>query len=59
MTITETSFQAFAAYLRSEERSAGTIEKYLRDIRAFARWLDRRTLTRENAAAWQIGRAHV
>ena len=53
MTITETSCQAFAAYLRSEERSAGTIEKYLRDIRAFARWLDRRALTRENAAAWR------
>ena len=53
MTITETNCQAFAAYLRSEERSAGTIEKYLRDVRAFARWLDRRTLTRENAAAWR------
>ena len=53
MTITEHDCQAFAAYLRSEERSAGTIEKYLRDVRAFARWLDRRALTRENAAAWR------
>ncbi len=53
MTITEYDCQAFAAYLRSEERSAGTIEKYLRDVRAFARWLDRRALTRENAAAWR------
>ena len=53
MTITEHNCQAFADYLRSEERSAGTIEKYLRDVRSFARWLDRRTLTRENAAAWR------
>ena len=53
MTITKHNCQAFADYLRSEERSAGTIEKYLRDVRSFARWLDRRTLTRENAAAWR------
>ncbi|MDE7218156.1 MAG: tyrosine-type recombinase/integrase [Oscillospiraceae bacterium] len=53
MTITECDRRSFAAYLRSEERSAGTIEKYLRDVRAFALWLEHNALTRENAAAWR------
>lgn len=43
----------FAAWLKGQERAAGTIEKYLRDIRAFFRWLDGRTLCDEAAAAWK------
>ena len=31
--------RAFAAQLREDERSAGTIEKYLRDVRKFLSWL--------------------
>ena len=42
---------AFAASLRREGRSAGTVEKYLRDVEAFARWLDGRELT--DAAGWR------
>ena len=34
----------FAAYLRTEERSAGTIEKYMRDVRKFFCWLADKTL---------------
>ena len=44
---------AYARRLRLEERSAGTIEKYLRDTEAFAAWLDGRAVTRELAAEWK------
>ena len=39
MEITEQSLREFRAYLESEERSAGTVEKYLRDVSALVRWL--------------------
>ena len=44
---------AFSDWLRSEEKSAGTIEKYVRDVGAFAAWLDGRELTKETAAEWK------
>ena len=31
---------AFERYLNCEERSRGTVEKYLRDVRQFTAWLD-------------------
>ena len=37
----------YAAHLRREERSPGTVENYLRHARAFAAWLDGRPVTRE------------
>ncbi len=43
----------FRALLQSEERSGGTIEKYLRDVRAFARWLNGREAEKETAAGWK------
>ena len=43
----------FAQWLRQEERSAGTIEKYVRDVSGFAGWLDGRALTKELAADWK------
>ena len=39
--------QAYADHLRLEEKSAATVEKYLRDVRAFARWLEGREITKE------------
>ena len=44
---------AFERYLRTEERSSGTNEKYLRDVRAFAVWLNGRIVTKETAAGWK------
>ncbi len=51
--ITAETTTRFAQYLKSEERSPGTVEKYVRDVRAFERWLDGKTVTRELAAAWK------
>lgn len=45
--------RAFAAQLREDERSAGTIEKYLRDVRKFFCWLADRTLEKAQASAWR------
>lgn len=45
--------QKYAAYLKNQERSDGTIEKYLRDVRSFAAWLDGHEVTRESVAAWK------
>ena len=44
---------AFARKLREEERSPGTIEKYLRDLQSFTRWLDGRPVTKEAASTWK------
>lgn len=52
-TLTAERIAAFERYLRGEERAPGTIEKYLRDVRAFAAWLDGRPVTKEAAAGWK------
>lgn len=44
---------AYDGHLWLEEKSAATIEKYLRDIRAFALWLDGRPVTREAVTGWK------
>lgn len=51
--ITIEQINDFARYLRLEERSEGTIENYLRHVRAFAVWLDGGDVTKEAAAAWK------
>lgn len=53
LTISSERLTAFAAHLRAEERSPGTIENYLRHIRAFSRLLDGSPVTKETAAAWK------
>lgn len=53
MSITRQQIQAFAAHLRQAERSSGTIENYLRHVRAFAAWLAGRSVTKEAAAEWK------
>ena len=51
--ITKDQIAAYAAHLRREERAPGTIEKYIRDLRAFSLWLEGRPASRELAAAWK------
>ena len=51
--ITGKQLTGFERHLRLEEREPGTIEKYLRDIRAFAVWLEGKPLDKEAAVAWK------
>ena len=51
--LTAEQITAFALHLRMEEHSPGTVEKYLRDVRAFARWLGGGPVTKEAAAGWK------
>ena len=44
---------AFQQRLLEEEREAATIEKYLREVRAFAAWLGGAPVTKEGATAWK------
>ena len=60
--ITKQTIDGFHAFLVEEERSRGTIEKYLHDVGLFKTWLRSEPVTRENAARWkqdllQSGRA--
>ena len=44
---------AFRRWLLEEEREPATIEKYLREVRAFAAWLEGAPVTKEGATAWK------
>ena len=54
-TVTKEEVRQFSDALAEEERSAGTIEKYVRDVRRFAVWLDGEEVSRERATAWRDG----
>ncbi len=51
--LTELQIREYEAYLRREEHPESTVQKYLHDLTAFARWLDGRPVTRELTAAWK------
>ena len=51
--ITKVEMERYSRHLRAEERSAGTADKYRRDVGAFAQWLEGRAVTRELAASWK------
>lgn len=51
--ITALEMEAFAGHLCAEERSPGTVENYLRHVRAFALWLGNGTVNRETAVGWR------
>lgn len=62
--ITRSQIAGFETFLRAEERSEGTIEKYLRDVKAFAAWLcgkgvDKAAVTEWKAALCDKGYAPV
>lgn len=52
-TITPADIDSYCLSLASEERALGTIEKYRRDLIAFTRFLDGRSVTKENAVDWK------
>ncbi len=51
--MTEKHINSFREYLRKEERSQSTIEKYLYAIRTFCQWLVGRAVTKETVTAWK------
>ena len=53
MTITNTDIIGFQSHLLDMGRSPATIQKYLRDVTAFAIWLGDRPITKENTMAWK------
>lgn len=52
-TLSIKQLAAYDACLRTDERAPGTLEKYLRDLRAFLVWLDGRPVTKELAHQWK------
>ena len=51
--ITAENIEQYAEYLRSEERAAATVEKYMRDIRVFSDFLNGAAVTKEAAVRWK------
>lgn len=51
--LTPEQIAAYGRYLKHEERSQATLEKYLRDITAFSSWLNGRTVTKERVIGWK------
>ncbi|MGN0004961.1 MAG: tyrosine-type recombinase/integrase [Candidatus Gastranaerophilaceae bacterium] len=51
--LTEKQIAAFAAYLESEEKSKNTCDKYIRDVRAFASYLNDTSVAKETVIAYK------
>ena len=51
--ITAERIEQYAAKLKDDERAGNTVEKYVRDIRAFAKYLNGEPVTKENAVGWK------
>lgn len=51
--ITSAHLNAFRDYLKSEEKSANTIEKYLRDVRTFCAYLEGKTISKGTVIAYK------
>ena len=47
LTVNENSVQNFASYLHEHERSGATVEKYLRDVRAFCAFVQGRDIDKQ------------
>ena len=57
--ITQSELAGFSEMLRREERSGGTSEKYMRDVRALALWLDGREVSASAVSAWKEQLLHA
>ena len=51
--ITAGQLERFRAHLTARERSPGTVENYLRGVRAFAAWLDGAPVGARSAGEWK------
>ena len=52
--MTPTLIENYAAHLRERERSAATVQKYIRDLNALCLWLGGATLTKEALLEWRV-----
>lgn len=53
IVLTDKTIKQFEKHLRIEEKSQNTIEKYIRDVTAFAKYLGSNILSKENAIAYK------
>ncbi len=53
MKITQTKINKFKVYLFEEEKSKNTIEKYLRDVIAFAKWVSDKALSKQTVLEYK------
>jgi len=51
--ISSEKIDEYILYLKKEERASNTIEKYIRDIKAFSNFLNGEAATKEKAIAWK------
>ena len=51
--LTAAQIERYAAHLKDEERAENTVEKYVRDIGVFAKYLGGEAITKEGAVAWK------
>ena len=51
--LSETKTEQFRQHLIQSEKSAATVEKYLRDVRAFSAYLDVETVSKENVLKYK------
>ena len=51
--LTEKKIRAFSEYLKKEEKSKNTVEKYIRDIRSFALYSNKTEITKENVISYK------
>ena len=51
--LTENQIAAFAAYLKSEEKSKNTVEKYIRDVRVMTAYVGKAEITKETVIAYK------
>ena len=49
----EYQIRQFHAYLLREEKSAATVEKYLRDVRAFSAYVGKQSVTKDMVVAYK------
>lgn len=56
--ITREQINTYCASMLADERAAGTVAKYRRDVTAFAGWLEGRAVTKETAADWKSHLSH-
>ena len=51
--LTDNQIAAFAVHLKNEEKSENTVEKYIRDVRAFFDYINGTEITKETVIAYK------